>query len=497
MSSRRFLSKLKSFGLLLLPLVVLAGMAVAHGAGATRVVLDYIDVSKAPEFRLYVDYLNPADRPIRNLSASDVTILLDGEPYEDEIGITQFKKSEEGAAFVLLVNNYRGYGPVFEQQKKGLQAFVRGMRARDVAAIVTYADKVVPLVDWTSDKDELLQALNTIPAPEKPKEVFIDAVITALDRFPFPDENPNFPRRRAIVMMSDALDQGLADKAYLAKRIKKDLAPKAKALMVKFYGLGYSIESTEGLRLMSMLAKNFGGSYKEVRESELNRLPDFFTNMLDAIYGQYIISFVTDDLDHEEQHTVQVNINHKGKSIESVPLEFKPPEVPGLLPWWGWLLVILGGVLGLVLLIGIIVAIAKRPKKQADDDDDDDDDEVGDKACPVCGEEMLPEDKVCEVCVSEPHSAELIVVGGPWDGFIYIINQEITSIGSREGDILIEDPTVSGKHAGVKMDDLKFELADFGSTNGTYVNGKRITKQFLKDGDSVKFGNIDMKFKLT
>lgn len=498
MSARRRFPSLRSFVLLLLPVALLVGAALAYGAGATRVVIDYVDVSTAPVFRLYTDFRNAADRPIRNLAASDVTILLDGEPYGDEIGITQFKKSEESVAFVLLVNNYRGYGPVFEQQKKGLQAFVRGMRSRDVASIVAYSDKVVPLVDWTSDKDELLQALGTVPPPEKPKEVFIDAVIAALDRFPDPDENPSFPRRRAIIMMSDALDQGLADKAYLANRIKRDLAPKAKALMVKFYGLGYSIESTDGLRLMSMLAKNFGGHFVEIRESELNRLSNFFTNILDVIYGQYVISFVTDGLDHEEMHTVQVNINYKGKSIESVPVEFKPPEVPGMLPWWGWLLVILGGVLGLVLLIGIIVAIVKRKKPEAaDDGDDDDDDATGDKACPVCGEEMYPEDKVCEVCLGQPHVAELSVVGGAWDGFIYIINAEITSIGSREGDILIEDATVSGKHAGIKMDDLKFELADFGSTNGTYVNGKRITKQFLKDGDSVKFGNIDMKFKLT
>ena len=34
--------------------------------------------------------------------------------------------------------------------------------------------------------------------------------------------------------------------------------------------------------------------------------------------------------------------------------------------------------------------------------------------------------------------------------------------GSREGDILIADSTVSGKHAGIKVDEMKFELADFG-----------------------------------
>ncbi len=462
----------------------------AAAAGSSRVVIDYIDVVGAPEFKVYVDFLNAADRPIRKLDAKSLTLLIDGEPYGDEVGITQFKKSDERCAFVLLFNNYRGYSSVFEEQKKGLSEFVRGMRAKDVAALVTYSDRAVPVVDFTADKDELLQAIGAVAAPEKPQEVFIDAIIAALDRFP--EDDPTFPRRRALVMISDALDQGLADRAHLANRIKKDLAPKAKALGVKFYGLGYSIESKDGLKLMAMLAKNMGGSFREVRDSELNRLGEFFSKVLDDVYGQYILSFVTDDLDADVAHSLQVNINYKGSMVESFPLEFQPPPVPGT-PWWIILLIVLGGLLGLFLLVGIIVAIARRGGKEAEEEEEEEETE---RECPVCGEPLGPEQKACESCLARPHVGELKVVGGKWDGFIYIIGHDVTTIGSREGDIIIVDPTVSGKHAGIKVDDMKFELADFGSTNGTYVNGKRITKQFLKTGDSVKFGNVDLKFSL-
>ncbi len=457
--------------------------------GSTRIVIDYIDVLQAPEFKVYFDFLNPADRPIKRLDTKDITLLLDGEPYEDELGLTQFKKSDERVAFVLLINNYRGYTTAMEEQKRGLSAFVRGMRAKDVASVMYYSDRVKPGVDFTSDKDELLQAIASTPPPEKPHEMFIDALVAALDSFP--EDDPNFPRRRALVMMSDALDQGLENLTYLKKRIRTELAPKAKALGVKFYGLGYSIESKDGLKMMRSMAKFMGGQFKEVRDSELNRTAEFFTKMLDSVYGQYILSFVTDDLDPEESHTLQININYKGNLVESPPEEFNAPEVPGT-PWWVILLIVLGSLMGIGLIVLIIAAIARRGGREEEEEEE----EPEGRVCPVCGEEMEPDWKTCEYCLKSPHIAELKVIGGEWDGFIYCITEDITTIGSREGDIIIEDPTVSGKHAGIKVDDMKFELADFGSTNGTYVNGKRISKQFLKDGDTIKLGNVDLKFTL-
>ncbi|MBM4319157.1 MAG: VWA domain-containing protein, partial [Deltaproteobacteria bacterium] len=295
--------------------LLLCGLALALpsgalAAGGARSVIDYIDVSKTPQFSVYMDYLDAAGRPITKLDAKDLTLLLDGESYSDEIGITPFKQSEEAVAFVILVNNYKAYFSIFDEQKKALGEFVRGMRAKDRAAVLYYSDKVTPQVDFTSDKEELIQAINSVPAPEKPQEMFIDAVVAALDKFP--EADPSFPRRRGVVMLSDALDQGLADQNYLQGRIKKDLAPKAKALGVKFYGLGYSVESREGFKLMGGLAKHLGGSFDDVKESEINRMGDKFVRILNLVYGQYIINFNTSDLDSEVAHTLQVNINYQG-----------------------------------------------------------------------------------------------------------------------------------------------------------------------------------------
>lgn len=62
--------------------------------------------------------------------------------------------------------------------------------------------------------------------------------------------------------------------------------------------------------------------------------------------------------------------------------------------------------------------------------------------------------------------------------------------------IVLADPGVSRKHAGIRRDEGAYELADFGSTNGVYVNGQRVPKKALAAGDVVRVGNTEAVFAL-
>jgi len=67
---------------------------------------------------------------------------------------------------------------------------------------------------------------------------------------------------------------------------------------------------------------------------------------------------------------------------------------------------------------------------------------------------------------------------------------EHTIIGrSRSNGCVLSDPTVSRAHAVVSYRDGTWSLRDLGSTNGTYVNGRRITDETeVRPGDEVAFG---------
>ncbi len=71
-----------------------------------------------------------------------------------------------------------------------------------------------------------------------------------------------------------------------------------------------------------------------------------------------------------------------------------------------------------------------------------------------------------------------------------------TNIGRDKGnEIILNDPAVSSRHAKIKFENGSFIVYDLASTNGTFVNGNKITKQSLKDGDIITFAHIRMKFK--
>lgn len=76
---------------------------------------------------------------------------------------------------------------------------------------------------------------------------------------------------------------------------------------------------------------------------------------------------------------------------------------------------------------------------------------------------------------------------------------KVITIGrSNEGnDVIVDDPWVSRHHFQiVQDDDGSFRLADFGSTNGTYVNGQKVSGEVeLDENDIIRVGNTTIPWK--
>src|SRR6266478_1671404 len=91
--------------------------------------------------------------------------------------------------------------------------------------------------------------------------------------------------------------------------------------------------------------------------------------------------------------------------------------------------------------------------------------------------------------------ARLISIGSS-DSREYQLSKQTVTIGShRSNDLVIDDNTVSRRHATITHKTGGFELADLGSTNGTVVNGKRVSVPInLGRGDEIKFGTARFTF---
>ncbi len=74
------------------------------------------------------------------------------------------------------------------------------------------------------------------------------------------------------------------------------------------------------------------------------------------------------------------------------------------------------------------------------------------------------------------------------------LDKRTTSIGrSSENDIVMDHPGVSSRHARINYEG-QYYITDLRSTNGTYLNGKKILHHKLSDGDTVAISGFPIIF---
>jgi len=144
---------------------------------------------------------------------------------------------------------------------------------------------------------------------------------------------------------------------------------------------------------------------------------------------------------------------------------------------------------------------------------------TADGICPFCGGRKDPNTGACACTVAGQPSAapswpgpapgapvsppvgsgpRLIAMSGQYAGQWFPLRPSgATAIGREAGRdiLLVTDSTVSRKHARVENEGGTFVVYDEGSSNGTMVNGVRITRQPLAPGDVVQFGSSAFRFE--
>lgn len=85
---------------------------------------------------------------------------------------------------------------------------------------------------------------------------------------------------------------------------------------------------------------------------------------------------------------------------------------------------------------------------------------------------------------------QLVMRSGPTPGATYPLEGDQLTIGRDSSNaVAINDAEISRKHARLTFQGGKYVIEDLGSTNGTFINGQRLSGPFvLKSGDVVSFG---------
>ncbi|MEY3014777.1 MAG: hypothetical protein RIT45_3512 [Pseudomonadota bacterium] len=475
-----------------------------------RIVIEHVSYDdKTQELTLHADVLDTRGVPMDGVLPEDLEILASNVPLAvQSIELETSEKAGEPVAIVILMNGSSSYfiqnsdevHSTFQQEKEGASQFIQRLGGNDKIAVLLYREGSPHEVvySFASDFAQAKEAAANASVPDadldpeglqgenKRKRTLAPEVLRAVDKalgyFVDNLDKLGSARRRFLVVMSDGKDRETR-KSKLTSKIDRILE-KYGEYKIRVHAIGFTADDPQYLAMLQSLANGSGGIYKRIDSKDFATIPSVWDGIATRIKKQLIIRAKLEDLpDHGERvkgkdlanYVIGLKVKMKDGAEEEaqyndVRLPLRGFDWMKLLKWVG---IVLGGLLGVGLLIGLIMMIARRGKGG--------------------GGQVQMQQQVYD----GPDRGKLFVRAGPLAGEILPLIDDVTTIGSMKGNTLvIEDGSVSRRHAAIKIDQMRYEIADLNSTNGVLVNGARIHKVFLKDGDKISIGTTELEFRL-
>src|SRR6476660_1888996 len=92
--------------------------------------------------------------------------------------------------------------------------------------------------------------------------------------------------------------------------------------------------------------------------------------------------------------------------------------------------------------------------------------------------------------------SKLVLLSEGFTGRTYELNVEKTTVGRVEDNAFqITEPSVSSHHAEIILKGSDVVVHDLNSTNGTFINGEKISESVLKPGQTLRLGQIEMRLE--
>jgi hypothetical protein len=113
-------------------------------------------------------------------------------------------------------------------------------------------------------------------------------------------------------------------------------------------------------------------------------------------------------------------------------------------------------------------------------------------------ERMNMTEEFLEKTVTLRERPVLVVTGGPGSGRVFSLSHDTTTCLGRAkmNDIILDDTSVSSEHCRIRPEEGGFIVHDLKSTNGTYVNEKKVSHHPLAAGDVLKIGETSLQYRL-
>jgi Mg-chelatase subunit ChlD len=335
------------------------------------------------------------------------------------------------------------------------------------AALFTFDDQARLAVRRTSRPEEIGAALAGLRRQGR-RTALNDALYDATRYLRDADTG-----RRALVLITDGRDEDsaveLADGLAVAQQA---------GIPVFTVGVGRVEE-----RVMRRLAKLTGGQYTPLRSTR------------PGMIAAHILSF------EETPPAVAASPRPRGdpaaagaaagRGPGSSPVTERASGAPARQGNGARPLVWIAATIALLLAGAALIRRRRRAAEIAVED------APADVPAPTLLERMSSTEEYLEKTVTLRERPVLTITRGPGVGQVFELgNQAAMSIGrAKANEVVVNDVSVSSEHCRIRPEDGQFVLHDLKSTNGTFVNERRVTRHVLAEGDVVKIGETSLLFK--
>src|SRR6266566_5529004 len=92
--------------------------------------------------------------------------------------------------------------------------------------------------------------------------------------------------------------------------------------------------------------------------------------------------------------------------------------------------------------------------------------------------------------------AKLVLLSPGMTGRTHELTVDKTTIGRVEDNTFqIAEPSISSHHCEVLLRGSEVVVRDLNSTNGTFINGEKVTESVIKPGQVLRLGQIEMRLE--
>jgi len=503
-----------------------------------------IDATEFARVKIFLNVLDTKGKPVLELYENSITVeeLNSGKRTKPEI--QNFYDSEkDGIAICFLIDASPSMEEPIKYVKSGLLDILDSLRKQDKVAIGYFNDSLVRVSDFTPNRGISRDNLNLINATDIGGTRVYRSILEALKWV----KELEAPKRKILIIISDG------EETYNDRSID-DVIQEAKKSGVTVYTIG-AIEKSRDTRgsLINMekigeSTKDKGGKYYPINKAEDIKqvIPMIYTGIKES----FVLTYWSCS---EEKDTVMLSLEIKQDNSTNFrdSIKYYPKEKTQDPPVWNCkkreliIGIIVIGVLILALLIFLILNMLKKRKYRLEKEEEkilrekdarenqhkyDDlynqyqetlnsfesqkyvsqtdkdkimklEEQLSSASKTIPGIAAKPIDTRRRTMIltktqgiAGTGTATLTVRNGRQAGQQTAVSEYGILIGRTEGGLILQDDTVSRKHARIFIKEGKFVLEDLNSTNGTYVNGKRISQCILNKNDIIRTGNIELLF---